>query len=161
MPRDAHQERLTIEAAAPDSADARHCIAGYFNELRQRLEAGFDPDRTARVADAEIAPPAGLLLLARLDGRAVGCGALRVKEDGIGEIKRLWVDESARGRGVARRLMQALEAEARSRGLSLLRLDTNRALSEAFALYQSCGFEEVAAFNAEPYAHHWFAKRLD
>jgi ribosomal protein S18 acetylase RimI-like enzyme len=72
----------------------------------------------------------------------------------------MWVDPAARGMGVARRLLDATEAAAREAGAPALRLDTNRALVEAIALYRSSGFVEVPAFNDEPYAHHWFEKRL-
>ena len=53
-----------------------------------------------------------------------------------------------------------LEAAAREQGLTRLRLDTNRALTEAQAMYRKEGYEEVARFNDNPYAHHWFEKRL-
>ena len=56
--------------------------------------------------------------------------------------------------------MRTLEAAARDMGLRTLRLDTNRALTEAHALYRKEGFREVARFNDNPYAHHWFEKRL-
>ena len=72
----------------------------------------------------------------------------------------MWVAESARGRGLGRRLLLALEEEARTLGLSTLRLETNRALEEAIRLYRSAGYIEVPSFNTDPYAHHWFEKRL-
>jgi ribosomal protein S18 acetylase RimI-like enzyme len=78
----------------------------------------------------------------------------------MGEIKRMWTAPSARGRGVARRVLQTLEAAARASGVKRLRLETNRTLREAQALYRQEGYQEVAAFNDEPYAHHWFEKRL-
>lgn len=56
--------------------------------------------------------------------------------------------------------MLELEQHARQAGARAVRLETNRALTEAIELYRSCGYREVAAFNAEPYAHHWFEKRL-
>jgi len=65
-----------------------------------------------------------------------------------------------RGRGVARRVLHALEAIAREAGATVLHLETNRALNAARALYRDEGYQEVAAFNNEPYAHHWFEKRL-
>ena len=107
-----------------------------------------------------MAPPSGLFVLARLEGDAVGCGGLKRTGRTTGEIKRVWTAPSARGMGVARRVLRALEAAARDMGLRTLRLDTNRALTEAHALYRSEGFREVARFNDNPYAHHWFEKRL-
>jgi ribosomal protein S18 acetylase RimI-like enzyme len=73
----------------------------------------------------------------------------------------MWVGEAARGRGVGRRLLRRLVDEGRAMGLRRVRLDTNRALTEAIALYRSEGFVEVPAFNDEPHAHHWFVLDLD
>jgi ribosomal protein S18 acetylase RimI-like enzyme len=72
----------------------------------------------------------------------------------------MWVDAEARGLGLGGRLLAALEAEARKFGLGTLRLETNRSLVEAQALYRRAGYREVAPFNDEPYAHHWFEKSL-
>ena len=148
--------RLRLEA--PDSAEARWCLQQYFGELAERFEAGFDPARSISADALELAPPAGAFVLARLDGQPVGCGALKVKDGGIGEIKRMWVAGDARGLGIGRRLLARLEAQARDFGLGTLKLETNRSLGEAQALYRSAGYREVAPFNDEPYAHHWFEK---
>jgi len=72
----------------------------------------------------------------------------------------MWIAPAARGLGVGRRLLEELERHARQAGVGVLRLETNRALTEAIALYQNAGYREVDAFNSEPYAHHWFEKRL-
>ena len=73
----------------------------------------------------------------------------------------MWVAESARGLGIGRRLLAELEARAAKRGSRVVRMETNRALTEAIALYLSAGYAEVPAFNHEPFAHHWFEKRLN
>ena len=73
----------------------------------------------------------------------------------------MWVSPAARGLGVGRRLLHALERQARDHGATIARLETNRSLSEAVNLYRSAGYAEVAAFNEEPYADHWFEKALD
>ena len=78
----------------------------------------------------------------------------------MGLIKRMWVARSARGLGVGRRLLEALEHRARALGLRAVRLDTNRALDEAQALYRKHGYRQVAPFNDEPYSHLWFEKTL-
>jgi ribosomal protein S18 acetylase RimI-like enzyme len=72
----------------------------------------------------------------------------------------MWVSPDARGIGLGRRLLQELEGLARDAEVKVLRLETNGVLGEAIGLYRSSGFREVEAFNAEPYAHHWFEKRL-
>ena len=151
---------VKVAPEAPDSADARLCLDAYFRELAARFESGFDvgADDSARVED--MAPPSGLFVIARLDGEAVGCGGLKRIDKATGEIKRVWTAPSARGLGVARRMLRTLEAAAREKGLKTLRLDTNRALTEAHALYRSEGYREIARFNDNPYADHWFEKRL-
>lgn len=150
---------VAIEPADPCSADARLCIDAYFRELDERFEAGFDPARTTSAGPEECVPPAGLFLVARLDGRPVGCGALKVQGRKLGEIKRMWVAPDARGLGIAQRLLEALESNAVRMGLSTLQLDTNRALKEARALYTHNGYREIPRYNDNPYAHYWFEKR--
>jgi DNA-binding MarR family transcriptional regulator/GNAT superfamily N-acetyltransferase len=151
---------VEIEAEPPDSADALWCLNQYFKELAQRFDKGFDPSKSISANADELTPPAGVFLVARLAGQPIGCGALKVKDRGIGEIKRMWVRRDARALGVGRRVLQALENHARQFRLTRLRLETNRALVEAKALYRRYGYLEVAAFNQEPYAHHWFEKVL-
>lgn len=72
----------------------------------------------------------------------------------------MWVAPAARGLGVERRILSELERHGRRRGVRLLRLETNKALREATSLYRSAGYVEVGPFNHEPYADHWFEKRL-
>ncbi|MBW8881321.1 MAG: GNAT family N-acetyltransferase [Asticcacaulis sp.] len=77
-----------------------------------------------------------------------------------GEIKRLWIDPATRGLGIGRKLLMALEDMARDMGMDCVRLDSNRALTEALALYRKCGYAEVECFNDDPYAQMWFDKAL-
>lgn len=151
---------VVVEVADPASADARACIDAYLQELAARFESGFDPSRGPSADPNELVPPSGVLLLARLDGQALGCGALKVLGDGVGEIKRMWVSPQARGLGLAQRLLDGLEQQARDMGLAVLRLDTNRTLTEARALYARNGYREIPAYNDNPYADFWFEKRL-
>jgi ribosomal protein S18 acetylase RimI-like enzyme len=151
---------VEIAVEAPDSADARSCLRAYFRELAARFEGGFHHEKEGLADALGLVPPAGAFVLARLDGEAVGCGGLKCIDEATGEITRVWTSPSARGMGVARRMLRTLEAASRDRGLKTLRLDTNRALTEAHALYRKEGFREIARFNDNPYAHHWFEKRL-
>lgn len=150
---------LKIEITNPDSPEARACIEAYFHELQHRFEGGFDPALTVSANPEELTPPSGYFLLAWLDGEAVGCVALKVNA-GVGEIKRMWVAESARGLGVAQRILVAVESLAREVGVTTLQLDTNRRLTEARALYARNGYVERSPYNDNPYADHWFEKRL-
>jgi DNA-binding MarR family transcriptional regulator len=151
---------VEVSAVDPSDPDARTCMAAYFRELDQRFEAGFDPARTISAEGAELRLPAGLLLVARLHGEPIGCGALKLHLRAPTEIKRMWVASSARGLGLGRRLLAELERCAAEHGARMVRLETNRALVEAIAMYRSAGYREVPAFNDEAYAHHWFEKRL-
>jgi DNA-binding MarR family transcriptional regulator/GNAT superfamily N-acetyltransferase len=150
---------IEIRVESPRSRAARWCLAQYFRELEERFDAGFDPGRST-LPDADVlSPPIGLLLVARLRGEPVGCGALRFYGEAV-DVKRMWVSPEVRGLGLGRRLLHELEERARATGAAVVRLETNRSLREAISLYRASGYEEVAPFNDEPYAHHWFAKRL-
>ncbi len=153
--------QVQLEIVDPRDDDARYCLRSYFEELGRRFDAGFDPAQSISASDEEMTLPNGLLLIANLLGAPVGCGALKFHFDTrIAEVKRMWVASEVRGLGLGRRLLERLSAEAASRGLLTLRLETNRSLSEAKHLYESAGFVEVERFNDEPYAHHWFQKDL-
>ncbi len=151
---------VDIAVADPNSADARWCIDQYVTELNERFEAGWDPARSISAGADELVPPSGLMLIARLRGKPIGCGALKFHRGAPTELKRMWVSPDARGLGLGRRLLVELESQARASGSRVVRLETNRALKEAIELYRSSGYREVAPFNAEPYAHHWFEKAL-
>lgn len=94
------------------------------------------------------------------DGEVLGCGALHLVGGSVAEVKRLFVVPSARRRGVASALLEALERRSRRLGVATLRLDTRHDLTEALALYERRGYRDVAAFNAGPYAQRWLAKDL-
>jgi DNA-binding MarR family transcriptional regulator/GNAT superfamily N-acetyltransferase len=149
-----------ISAEDPDGSDAKWCLDQYFEELSERFAEGFDAAKSIPADADDLRPPRGAFLVARLDGRPVGCGAVKVAEPGVGSIKRMWVSPQLRGVGVGRRLLQALEAEAAALGITRLRLETNRSLDEAQALYRRNGYREVAAFNDDPYADFWFEKTV-
>ena len=151
-----------VEVAPIDPAHphARHCMHAYFSELDRRFDSGFDPALSIPADDAELRPPAGLFLVASLGTEPVGCGGLKFHDKKAAELKRMWVAEAARGLGIGRRLLSELEERAAENGAHAIRLETNKTLTEAIALYRSAGYVEVAAFNDEPYAHHWFEKQI-
>ena len=151
---------VQVTVRDPRDPTARACVQAYYDELAARFDAGFDPARSISATEAELTPPAGLLLVATLHGDPIGCGAVKLHGRRPAELKRMWVAPTARGLGVGRRLLVELEDHARQRGARTVRLETNRSLTEAIALYRSSGYREVPAFNDEPYAHHWFEKRV-
>jgi DNA-binding MarR family transcriptional regulator len=151
---------VEIRRVDPADPDARSCVRRYFDELDRRSDSGYDPSQGVSAEPHELRPPAGLLLVAYLRDEPIGCGAVKHREGEPSEVKRMWVAETARGLGIGRRLLAELEMEAARSGARATRLETNGALVEAIALYRSAGYVEVPAFNDEPFAHHWFEKRL-
>jgi ribosomal protein S18 acetylase RimI-like enzyme len=140
---------------------ARACLDNYFDELAVRFPEGFDRDTDSATALDDYRPPDGEFLVAQISGEPIGCGALRLLAPGVGEIKRMWVAPRVRGRGVARKLLAALEGAARERHQRMVRLDTHSSLAEALQLYRTSGYREIPRFNHNPYARHWFEKALD
>ncbi len=148
----------TEPAASPD---AQWCLAQYYADIDDRFEGGVDLESILTSDVDEVSPPNGLFLVVRLDGRPAGCGCLKRTAPGVADIKRMWLAPDTRGRGLGRALLDRLVAEARRLGFRQVRLETNRALTEAIALYRAAGFVEVEPFNDEPHAHYWFALDLD
>jgi DNA-binding MarR family transcriptional regulator/GNAT superfamily N-acetyltransferase len=151
---------VAFEVIDPAHRDAQDCLSRYYVELDQRFGAGFDPARTRPTEPDQMRLPAGLFLLASLRGEPVGCGALLFHGSDPAELKRMWVAPEARGIGLGRRLLRELETLTQNHGARVIRLDSNGALVEAIAMYRASGYQEIAAFNDEPYADHWFEKRL-
>jgi DNA-binding MarR family transcriptional regulator/GNAT superfamily N-acetyltransferase len=150
---------VRLEVEDPASRVAQQCLARYFEELNARFDAGFDPALSLFPSAAEFTPPHGFFVVASLNGEGIGCGALKCRA-GYADIKRMWVAAACRGLGLGRRILHRLEDLAREHGIQVLRLETNKALTEAQSLYKSSGYREVSAFNDELYAHHWFEKTL-
>ena len=157
-------ERLLTAAAVelrevdPGEPDARHCLRAYFGELSERTGVEFDVDRDLP-APEEMRAPSGTFVVAYLRDRPVGCGGLK-RHDDYAELKRMWVDPTARGLGVGRRLLVHFEGIARLEEIATLRLDTNAALAEAIAMYRSAGYADIPRYTADPFATNWFEKSL-
>ena len=143
-----------------DAADAARLMQGFLDWCRVRyaarpwhVEEYFDPnDWAAALADLRRAykPPAGAVLLARVDGAPAGCVAYRTIGDGVCEMKRLFVGEGFQGIGLGRRLCQALIGLARARGFHAMRLETGDLQPEAHALYRALGFRDIAPYTDIP-----------
>ncbi len=152
--------RIIIEECDPRSDDARYCLGAYYAELARRFEKGFDVTLSRDPEAKDMIRPRGVFLVAVSDSLPLGCVALKGTGGAMAEVKRLWVAPSARGLGLARRLMAATESAAVSLAITTLRLDTNSALPEAMALYRTSGWQEIDRFNDDPYPDLFFEKAL-
>jgi DNA-binding MarR family transcriptional regulator/GNAT superfamily N-acetyltransferase len=143
----------------PTEPAAREATERYFAELSERFEHGFDESAAISANDDEVRLPRGLTLLATLHGEPVALGLLKFHGEWA-HLKRMWLSRELRGVGLGSRLLHTLETHAADHGIRIVRLETNRALTEAIGLYHQAGYREVAAFNDEPHGDHWFEKEL-
>ncbi|MGC4805310.1 GNAT family N-acetyltransferase [Micromonospora sp. DT233] len=136
---------IEIRAARFDSPEAQRLIRAALTDLGQRY--GGSGDDTP-VDAAEFAPPDGEFLVAYLAGRPVGCGGWRSHGDdgGTAELKRMYTSPEARGRGVARAVLAAVERSAREHGRKRLVLECGDKQPEAIAMYTSAGYERIPNF---------------
>ncbi|MGB7288122.1 MAG: GNAT family N-acetyltransferase [Salaquimonas sp.] len=129
----------------------------YFTEISFRFGVEFDPSAGE---DEAVSNSRYWNIVAVDNERVIGCGSLRDLGGGRAEVKRVWVSTNARGKGIARRLMDWLETKAISEGFSTVVLDTNKTLTEAQAMYHKRGYEEISRYNDNPYADHFYEKKL-
>lgn len=133
--------------------------------MREEMAAVYDgleldaPDMP-RAGAADLSGPHGAFLVGWDGSEPVCCGGVKRLPDGACEIKRMYVVPAARGRGVARALLHALEDEARRLGYAIARLDTGPRQPHARRLYEGEGYAEIANFNANPVATFFGEKEL-
>ncbi|WP_309621067.1 GNAT family N-acetyltransferase [Salinibacterium sp.] len=156
---------LTFAAVDPASAAAAGILREYFADIvgrhHTRGATSQEIDDALRLEpSADLQGKTGVLIIATRDGETVGCGGLRFVDRATSELTRVFVRPDQRGAGVGEGIVTELEQRARDIGHDLVRLDTRSDLSEARRLYSRLGYTEVVAFNSEPYAQHWLAKRL-
>jgi putative acetyltransferase len=132
-----------ISFERPDCAEAQYLIRQLDEELLRRYPS---LETTHGLHPQDLTDPDFTFLIARVDGRAVGCGALRVLELGVGEVKRMFVLPEFRGRGIARQILLALESRALKLGYRFVRLETGMEQPEAIGLYKSAGYRPIEAF---------------
>ncbi|HEY0548155.1 MAG TPA: GNAT family N-acetyltransferase [Verrucomicrobiae bacterium] len=138
---------LSPAVCATDLAAARELFQEYADGLAIDLCFQNFAEELASLP-GNYAPPKGCLLLAKVDECDVGCIAVRPLEPGIAELKRLFVQPSFRGRGIAKSLIEAALAFAQHAGHRVVRLDTLREMKTAIALYSGFGFKEIPPYNA-------------
>jgi len=133
---------LVIEEVAFDSALAETLV----DEVQQEYVTRYGGRDETAVDAGQFAPPYGAFYVAMVDGEPIGCGGLRRHEDGVVEIKRMFVRSAYRRRGHARALLRALEDRARASGYRRVILETGLAQPEAIALYESEGYQPIDGF---------------
>jgi putative acetyltransferase len=133
---------ITIAPERPDQPEIR----AFFAASDAYMAALYPADSNHMMDVAALTRPSVHFLVARREGKAIGCGAIVEADDGSAEIKRMWVLPEARGGKTGEALLAALEVEARARGIQVLRLETGIWQPEAIGLYRKFGFIEIAPF---------------
>ena len=134
-------------------------LASFIDEISE-LYPGWLPSRGPSAVAADFEPPHGAFVVGYVDGAPAACGGVKRLDTHVGEIKRLYVARSVRRQGVGRGLLNALERAASSLGCDVVRLDTGPDQPGALRLFEAAGYREIADYNGNPYARHWFAKAL-
>jgi GNAT superfamily N-acetyltransferase len=156
MPGD---DAILIAVEPPDAPESRELLRRFEDEKLER-EDDYDRENAVRLAPQELMPPTGAFLVARLEGRPVGCGGVRQLGEDVGELRRLYVAPEARSLGLGRQLFEAMEEAARRIGYRTVRLDTNPALREARQMFEQLGYREIPPYNDNPNAGAWYEKDL-
>jgi GNAT superfamily N-acetyltransferase len=150
---------VRIEAADPRSAEVDALVTAYVEEMQATFD--YQTARGMPTTPEDFDAGRGRFLVVRDDdGTPIGCGGVRLLDPATAEVKRMWLQPNARGRGLGRELLAALERAAVDLGASRGVLDTFDVLGPAMALYRNAGWLEVPAYNANRQATHWFAKDL-
>jgi putative acetyltransferase len=134
-------DRICIERAAGPTAEVSDLIA----HLDATLAQEYLPEQRHGLALEDLFAPHLRFFIARLDGWAAGCAGVALF-DSFAELKRMYVRDAARGRGLAQALLAHIESEARANGRTLLRLETGSRQAAALRVYQRAGFVPCAAF---------------
>ncbi len=116
-------------------------------KLDAELGAAYSPEQQHGLKLDQLFQPDVLFFIARVNSEPVGCGGVAFADD-IAEVKRMYVQPNARGRGVARAILNRLEDEARARGFRRIALETGDAQHAAIQFYERCGFARGDAFGA-------------
>ena len=152
---------IAIEAVPRDAPEVLALYDAFIREADGPLGAAVDLEaEIAAGPPADLLPPNGVLLLARVDGEPAGIGGVRFLDTEIAEVKSMFVSPAHRGLGLGRRLLAELDAIAAAHGCRAVRLDTSAYLTEAIGLYRAAGYRQVPDYNGNPKADLWFEREL-
>lgn len=154
------REHVDLRIEPADSGTSAALQSAFFEDIATRYP-GWQPTSSQNVEVHALAPPRGVWLVAYLDDRAVGCGGLQALDSETAEIRRIFLDGPARGRGIGRSLLGELEAHARRIGYRRIRLTTGDDQPEALGLFVSAGYREIPRFTDGAFTRHWMEKALD
>ncbi len=154
-------DRLEVHAVAADAPEAAALTGAMVAEVSALYGGGLAAPGTPSASVADFSPPHGAFVIVIEDGRPVAGGGVKRLAPGVAEIKRMYVVPDARGRGIARKLLAALEDAARATGHRVARLDTGVRQPHARALYESAGYRAIDDYNGNPYAGFWGEKALE
>ncbi len=146
-----------------DDPAVRALYAPYAREVGVGLTTESVAETGAEAAagpPGDLVPPAGAMLLVRIDGEPAGIGGVRHLDTAVAEIKSMYVSPAHRGLGLGRRILEELHRVAREAGCRAVRLDSNGFLAEAVGLYRAHGYREVADYNGNHRADLWFERDL-
>jgi GNAT superfamily N-acetyltransferase len=146
-------------AVDPDSPAATGMVEAYTAHL-VAVRPDFDLSTDAPPPGGAFVDPRGRFLVLFEDDTPIGCGAVWEMEPGIAEIRRMWIVPSHHGRGLGRRMLEALEEAAVGLGCHTARLDSMQVLEAAVAMYRSQGYVEIESYNANPNADIWLERDL-
>jgi GNAT superfamily N-acetyltransferase len=149
--------RVSVERA--DAEVSLVLQQAFFADIASRYP-GWEPASSQSVEPSDLAPPDGTWLIAWRGGRAIGCGGLQRLDAETGEVRRIFLDESERGRGTGRRLLVELEEHARRLGYRRVRLTTGDGQPEALGMFRSAGYEDIPPFTDGVFTRHWMEKVL-
>ena len=151
---------VNFREASVDEPAAHALIAEYFDMRAQTFPMNLGDYHAAFPRGANFTPPAGVFLVVVEDSEDIGCGGIKSLSPDRYEIKHLWIQPRMQGRGLGRALLTELERRARDFRAVEVVLDTNASLVAAGSMYRSGGYDEIAPYNDNPNATHWFRKVL-
>lgn len=152
--------KIRLEQVKTTEPEVRRLYADFVDEADGELGLESSAE-TGKPPPADLEPPNGVLLLARVEGEPIGLAGVRHLDTDVAEVKSMYLVPEQRGRGFGRILLREVEQIAAERGCTRTRLDTNDYLEDALRLYRAAGYREVPDYNGNEKANLWFERRLE
>ena len=153
-------DEITVRAEAADSLIAVRLVDAMVTEMEQLYSLPAGTGLGTGAPPSDFGPPHGAFLVIYAGGKPVAGGGVKRDEDGVAEIKRMYVVPHARRQGLGRQLLEALEDKARELGYARIRLDTGARQPHAQAMYERAGYHPIENYNGNSQASFWGEKIL-